>query len=569
MTTITIQGFSPADKVPQVFGETKTGQGPVANGSVPLFLLLVGLTGATSGTATQNTQLVRLTAGADADLAFLPKCQITRMAYAAVAANPDAQIFGLGISPASGAVAATAAITLSGTWSTVGNLSYRLAGVTRTVTVGASDTPATMATAIANDVNSQAEAPATAAAAQIGSTPAWQVILTHASPGASGNLQILAIDASQAPSGMSATISGPVWTATAAELVGQYVTPKTSNGFFFKCTTAGSTGASEPTWPSVVGTTVTDGTVTWTCAGAILTGGLVPFNSGAGVESVSTALATIATSQFDRIALGHNDSTNLGLWRTQVDAQAGPQANILQEVVVATNGASAAAQTLATTSLNDTRFEVFRVLNCETHPSELAASHAATRVGAEAACPASFYNYAPVVGAAPQTQKADWPNHATLVSDLNAGVSPGTTYPDGTVRIVRAITSHSLNGSAPDYTTLDVAQMAVPDAFRAFTSTDWAVYAAQNPALEPDPAPGQRYPASGVATPGLWNARVTGNLKAWERGDGFPYPQLQQVDTHPAQSFFDNDRKCIMSAIPTLAVYNNAQLGVSVRGQTQ
>ncbi len=569
MTTINIQGFSPADKVPQVFGETKTGQGPVANGTVPLFLLLVGLTGAASGTAVQNTQLVPITAGSDADAAFLPRCQITRMAYAAVAANPDAQIFALGVPPANGAVAATAAITLSGTWSTVGNLTYRLAGVTRTVTVGSSDTTATMAAAIASDVNSVAEFPATAAAVQVGATAIWQVVFTHASPGASGNLQILAVDASQVPSGMVASASGPVWTATTAELVGQYVTPKTANGFFFKCTTGGTTGSTEPTWPSTVGTTVTDGSVTWTCAGALLAGGLVPFNAGSGVESLSAALATIATSQFDRIALGHNDSTNLGLWRTQVDAGAGPISNLLQEVVVGSNTASSAAQTLATTTLNDTRFELFRVLNSETHPSELAASHASTRVGAEAASPVSFYNYAVVVGAAPQSQKVDWPNHATLVSDLNAGVSPGTTYPDGTVRIVRAITTHSLNGSSPDYTTLDVAQQSLPDAFRAFTALDWVDYVAQNPVVEADPAPGQRYPASGVGTPGLWNARVTGNLKAWERGDGFPYPQVQQVDTHPPQSFFDLARKCIMSAIPTLGVYNNAQLGVSVRGQTQ
>jgi phage tail sheath gpL-like len=566
---IVIQGFSPTDKVPQVFGETKTGQGPVTAGSVPLLLLVVGLIGSTGGTATPNTQLVKLTAGTDADLAFGARCQITRMGYAAIAANPDATVWALGVPPASGAVAATAAITLSGTWSSVGNFGYRLAGQPRIVTVQANDTPETVATTIANDINSVAEFPATAAATQVGSTSTWQVVLTHASPGASGNLQVLAIDTSQVPSGFVASITGPTWATLTAELVGQYVVPTTANGYFYKCTVAGTTGASQPSWPSTVGTTVADGTVTWTCVGAILTGGLVPFNSGAGVENVSAALATIATTQFDRIASGANDSTNLGLWRTQIDAGAGPISNLLQQVVVATNSASAATQTLATTTLNDTRFEVFRVLNCETHPSELAASHAATRVGAEASCPASFYNYAPVVGAAPQSQKADWPNHATLVSDLNAGVSPGTTYPDGTVRIVRAITSHSLNGSTPDYSTLDVAQMTVPDAFRAFTSQDWVVYAAQNPAVEPDPAPGQRYPQSGVATPSLWNVRVTDNLNAWQAGTGFLYPQIQQVATHLPQSFWNPQNNCIMSAIPTLAVYNNAQLGVSVRGQTQ
>ena len=133
---------------------------------------------------------------------------------------------------------------------------------------------------------------------------------------------------------------------------------------------------------------------------------------------------------------------------------------------------------------------------------------------------------------------------------------------------MRAITTLSLTGSVPNYGTLDVAQQSVPDAFRAFTSLDWTLdYQVQNPTLEPDPAPGERYPPSGVATPSLWNARVYANEKDWEQGRGFPYPQIQQVDTHLPVSYFDVVRKCIMTAAPILAVYNNAQLGVSVRGQ--
>jgi hypothetical protein len=44
------------------------------------------------------------------------------------------------------------------------------------------------------------------------------------------------------------------------------VTPVTKNGRKYICTTAGTSGATEPTWPTTVGNTVTDGTAIWTCS---------------------------------------------------------------------------------------------------------------------------------------------------------------------------------------------------------------------------------------------------------------------------------------------------------------
>lgn len=56
-----------------------------------------------------------------------------------------------------------------------------------------------------------------------------------------------------------------VWT-TGAKTLGAYAIPATAgtqNGYYFRCITPGTSGALEPTWTSVPGTTVNDGTVLW------------------------------------------------------------------------------------------------------------------------------------------------------------------------------------------------------------------------------------------------------------------------------------------------------------------
>ena len=56
------------------------------------------------------------------------------------------------------------------------------------------------------------------------------------------------------------------WFPSTAFSVGDIRRPsiEQSSGLFFRCSTAGTSGSSEPSWPNMVGDTVTDGTCVWT-----------------------------------------------------------------------------------------------------------------------------------------------------------------------------------------------------------------------------------------------------------------------------------------------------------------
>lgn len=73
--------------------------------------------------------------------------------------------------------------------------------------------------------------------------------------------------ASPAPTVVPAQASAAARANATPYALGAYVTPATANGYYYKATTAGTSGGSIPTYPTTIGGTVTDGTVVWTCAG--------------------------------------------------------------------------------------------------------------------------------------------------------------------------------------------------------------------------------------------------------------------------------------------------------------
>lgn len=85
------------------------------------------------------------------------------------------------------------------------------------------------------------------------------------------------------PASCRVRLDPPVWTASTAVTVrltrqaetGSVVKPTTPNGRHFKCTVAGTTGGTEPTWNTTIGATTTDGTATWEAIQALTLTGTV------------------------------------------------------------------------------------------------------------------------------------------------------------------------------------------------------------------------------------------------------------------------------------------------------
>ncbi len=57
------------------------------------------------------------------------------------------------------------------------------------------------------------------------------------------------------------------WAASTALTANVTRRPTTANGYRYQVTTSGTTGSTEPTWPTTIGATVTNGTVVFTCRG--------------------------------------------------------------------------------------------------------------------------------------------------------------------------------------------------------------------------------------------------------------------------------------------------------------
>jgi hypothetical protein len=164
------------------------------------------------------------------------------------------------------------------------------------------------------------------------------------------------------------------------------------------------------------------------------------------------------------------------------------------------------------------------------------------------------------VGVAPRSREAESiePSNSEFNARLNAGVTPVKTEADGVAKIVRGITTRSLNGANPDYSTLDWGAAQVPDAHSKRASATWAAWKAANPQSGPDPdiAGGEAPAPSGTGTPSDW--KDTAELQADEEF-GWGWWLSMTIEAS-----WNNTAKRVMAAHNGVVRPLNHQIGIQV-----
>jgi phage tail sheath gpL-like len=494
---ILVEGFSQSNKVPGFYGQTIFGAGRAAYGAATMKVLVVGLK-TSAGSMTADVDVKRVSTPEEADGYGGPGAEVSRGTRKALLTR-GIEVWMAAPTAAVGAAAATATITVTGTWSTAGTLLLWIAGDLVEVNFSTSITTVTQAAAaIVARINANTQLPVTAA------NTAGEVTLTHKNPGIRGNQLLLAQDQTLRPSGMSIAIAG--------------------------------------------------GT-------AIQANQLVPFTGGTGTEPLATLLAALHPLKFDRIAFAQNDATSLADIEAQIDDKAGPLVGRLEHVIVGSTGTLSATTSLAQTTLNDQRFEMKWLLHGETPANEMAASWAAYRASRESPNPNRGYDGHVIPGVRGQRFASSRPSVPNQQSALDNGVSVCTTNDAGEVITIRAITTRSLNGSDPDYKTLDTAQALVPDYYRDRMKFIWNnEFLRDNEWVQDDPGPDDPLPPAGVGHPSLWNSRVSEELERMRQER-----IITNLADHPPVSEWDDVAKRIMTSSDVEPLPINHQIGFLAR----
>lgn len=103
---------------------------------------------------------------------------------------------------------------------------------------------------------------------------------------------------------------GTAAATSTAYTVGTVVRPATGNGYIYRCAVAGTSGATAPTWGTVVGRETADGTVVWENVGS----GIETFTAAAGVWAAPFTAGPFRYAVLsDRTPVGATNQPLIGL----------------------------------------------------------------------------------------------------------------------------------------------------------------------------------------------------------------------------------------------------------------
>jgi phage tail sheath gpL-like len=451
MANVLFVGFD-NDATPGYYAQRTFGKGGRGAGDLAFLVLLCGTM--IAGTSTPNSSVDALTNGVqEAATRYGAHSEMVQLVKATLANNPNASIVCAPSAEADSATSAIATLTVSGTWSTTGQLNFAIDGEEYSAVIDALATLTQAAASIAKPVSDSPYAPATAGSSVAVAT------FTIASKGGRGNDHRLYVDTSQLPPGCIVTLGG---------------------------------------------------------GGAALDPGGIKFAGGAGTEDVTPLLANVFPRRYKQIAAAQADAANAARWINHVNAAAGMVEGRAQQIQFGGGGSLTAATSLAQTTLNAVRSCLPWLNNSESPPAWIAAAIAGLRSAYEATDPVAYYDNVELKGIAPQRNVADIPSHATIKTALNTGVSPLFTE-NGKVYVAMLITTHSLDGTMSDYNTRATYCVTMPDWAADDAGLQWVTrIKPANPRSGPNQAPGGRPRPPNVWTPDRSTVFLTGLTRGYE-----------------------------------------------------
>ena len=161
------------------------------------------------------------------------------------------------------------------------------------------------------------------------------------------------------------------WSASTAFSVGDIRRPSANQGtgLFYRCSTAGTSGSSEPSFPNGVGETVTDGSCVWTAISATY-GDLVASNPSAIIELFQLRFNSELHGSND-IYYFHAGTNELGLRNIIFDSQVYTRIPIAAEGFEYTNTGTLPRPTLTVSNLESNITALLLLVNATTAGNDL------------------------------------------------------------------------------------------------------------------------------------------------------------------------------------------------------